>query len=188
MFEVHNREFSFPTSPWLPMVFGKFKIMIWPLYCNNCLPISDRQLGRHIAPFRPQSCFIPWHIFHYSLKLKTGWPVVLRERPFQLAFVANKRLSLCIVSQKNWFAFCLTEVVATNPVNKNCLVIASSTDTLRFHFAEGLAKYQNCSLACFCRRGEGGLPCHMALGTAATHKPFTFSLLTCKLNHILMQT
>lgn len=104
-----------------------------------------------------------------------------KRRHFQLAFVANKRLSLHTVSQKNCFAFCLTEVLATNPVNKNCLVIASSTDTLGFHFAEGLATYQqNCNLACFCRRGEGGLLCHMALGTATTHKPFTFSLLAWK--------
>lgn len=45
------------------------------------------------------------HIFHYSLKPKAGCPVVLRQRHFQLAFVANKRLSLCAVSQKTCFAF-----------------------------------------------------------------------------------
>lgn len=84
--------------------------------------------------------------------------MVLRESRFQLAFVANKRLSLCTVSQKNCSAFCLTEVLATNPINKNCLVIASSTDTLGFHFAEGLATYQQSrNLACFCQQGEEGL-------------------------------
>lgn len=80
--------------------------------------------------------------------------MVLRERHFQLAFVANKSLSLHTVPQKNCFAFCLTEVLATNPVNKNCLVIASSTGTLGFHFAEGPATYWNWNLACFCRGGR----------------------------------
>lgn len=99
-------------------------------------------------------------------------------------------ITLHTVSQKGFFfAFCLTEGLATNPVNKNCLVTASSTDTLGFHFAEGLATFQQtCKLACFCRWEERGLPCHMALGTATTHKPFAFSLLAYKLNCIFMQT
>lgn len=80
-------------------------------------------------------------------------------------------------------------MLATNPVNKNCLVFASSTGRLGFHFAKGFATFQqNCNWACLCRRGEGGLPRHMALGAAATHKPVTFCLRASQLGCVLLQT
>lgn len=90
---------------------------------------------------------------------------------------------------ENLFCFCLAEVLVTNPVNKNCLVLASSTALLGFHFAEGFATFQqNCNWACLCRRGEGGLPRHMALGAAATQEPATFCLPASQLGCVLLQT
>lgn len=75
---------------------------------------------------------------------------------------------------ENLFCFCSAEALATNPVNKNCLVFASSTAKLGFTLLRAL---QSCDGA-VCARGRRSATPHgtrSCCHTQATHTLFASS-------------